>query len=162
MAGGGAIKKSKGMAKGGAMKKSKGMAKGGAMKKSKYMARGGAMKKSKYMARGGAMKMAKGMARGGAMKGVKGRAKGGRVGGMGNIPKSVLRALAGPGAVVGAGELKALARQATAGMKAPKPQKAQAVQRARLQSKKSPNETVVVARRRKGTLAPGKPGSRKR
>lgn len=78
------------MAGGGAIKKSKGMAKGGAMKKSKGMAKGGAMKKSKYMARGGAMKMAKGMARGGAMKRVKGMAKGGA---MGNIPKSVLSAL---------------------------------------------------------------------
>jgi hypothetical protein len=140
-------------------KKSKMMAGGGAMKKSKGMAKGGAMKKSKYMARGGAMKMAKGMARGGAMKGVKGRAKGGRVGGMGNIPKSVLKALA-----LGAGA--GLASKATmprlVGRVAKKPQKVQAVQQARLQAKKSPNETVVVARRRKGTLAPGKPGSRKR
>jgi hypothetical protein len=124
------------------------------------MAKGGAMKKSKYMARGGAMKMAKGMARGGAMKGVKGRAKGGRVGGMGNIPKSVLKALAlGAGAGLAG---KAVKMPTLAGKVAKKPQKAQAVQRARLQAKKSPNETVVVARRRKGTLAPGKPGSRKR
>ncbi len=153
------------MAGGGAMKKSKGMAKGGAMKKSKYMARGGAMKMAKGMARGGAMKMAKGMARGGAMKGVKGRAKGGRVGGMGNIPPSVLKALAGAGALgVGvSATMKALAPQKVQRPNlAKKPQKKQAMQQARQQAKKSPNETVVVGKKRKGTLAPGKPGSRKR
>ena len=123
-------------------KKSKMMAGGGAMKKSKGMAKGGAMKKSKGMAKGGAMKMAKGMARGGAMKRVKGMAKGGA---MGNIPKSVLRALAGPGAVVGARELKALGRAAT--VTPLKPLNAQAVQR---------------ARKRKGTLARGKPGTTRR
>ena len=79
------------------------MAGGGAMKKSKGMAKGGAMKKSKGMAKGGAMKMAKGMARGGAMKRVKGMAKGGA---MGNIPKSVLTAL---GVVSGASPAAAFA-----------------------------------------------------
>ena len=132
------------MAGGGAMKKSKGMAKGSAMKKSKYMARGGAMKKSKYMARGGAMKRVKGMAKGGAM---------------GNIPKSVLKALAlGAGAgLASKATMPRLARQV-----AKKPQKVQATQQAKQVAKKSPNETVVVARRRRPTRAPGKPGSRKR
>tara|TARA_R100000231_G_scaffold32034_1_gene28133 strand:- start:5819 stop:6319 length:501 start_codon:yes stop_codon:yes gene_type:complete len=79
---GGAMKKTKGMAKGGAakkqmggmMKKTKGMAKGGATKKQM----GGAMKKTKGYQAGGKMKKTKGMARGGMSRGMGAATKGGR------------------------------------------------------------------------------------
>jgi hypothetical protein len=68
------------------------------MKKSKYRAKGGGMKGTKYRAKGGGMKGTKYMSVGGALKSeMKANP------GMGNIPASVKKALAGSAIGFGVG-----------------------------------------------------------
>ena len=181
MARGGAMKMAKGMARGGAMKKSKYMSLGGALEK---LQKGGAAAREERKALGGIgavsksvmsalmgggnraagqankLRQPKGMARGGAMKKTKYRAIGGPVvspvvgamGLFGRVSKKVQK----PKMQKKSEAAKNLASKAV------KQNFPSAIKQAPPKRQKKPNETVVIGRRRKGTLAPGKPGSRKR